>query len=125
LRKKLRLEELTPRHLLVAGAALFVLSLLVTLVVLLAAGRKDSAPVAAQQASPRAETRPARLRARDFILDEPKEEPQPDIFFFRPRFSRWSEEQVRRFWVPLDEVLLEHLRRENDSRIEKLFEGVP
>jgi hypothetical protein len=104
---------------------LFVLSLLVTLAVLLAAGRQGSAPAAVRQSAPGAETRPALLRTRDFILEEPVEEPQPEIFFFRPQFSRWTEEQVERFWVPLDEVLLEHLRRENDRRIEKLFEGVP
>jgi hypothetical protein len=125
LRKRLRLEELTPRYLLLAGAALFVLSLLVTLAVLLAAGRQGSAPSAVRQASPGAETRTAGLRTRDFILEEPVEDPQPDIFFFRPRFSRWSQEQVERFWVPPDEVLLEHLSRENDERIEKLFEGAP
>jgi hypothetical protein len=32
---------------------------------------------------------------------------------------------VKRFWVPLNEVVQEILRKENDRRVEKLFEGVP
>jgi hypothetical protein len=125
LRKRLRLEELTPRRLLLAGAALFGLSILVTLAVLLSAGGRSKASAPEPKAAPPVVTGSVRLAARDFILEEPVEEPQPEIYFVRPQFSRWSEEQVERFWVPLDEVLLEHLRRENDARIEKLFEGVP
>jgi hypothetical protein len=125
LRKRLRPEQLRPRHLLLAGAALFVLSLAITLAVLLATGRRGGGPVAEPQASVRAEPSPPRLRARDFILEEPVEEPSPEVFFFRPPQPRWSEEQVKRYWVPLDEVILETLRRENDRRVERLFEGVP
>lgn len=125
MRKRPWPEQLTPRQLLLAGAALFVLSLIVTLAVLLAAGRRGAGPAAEPKAPTRSELSPMRLRARDFILDEPVEEPQPEIYFFRPPLARWSEEQVKRFWVPLNEVVLEMLKRENDRRFEKMFEGVP
>jgi hypothetical protein len=125
LRKRLWPEQLTPRQLLIAGAALFVLSVIVTLAVLLPAGGRRSEPAAEPEAAARGEPSPLKLRARDFILDEPVEEPQPEIYFFRPPLARWSEEQVKRFWVPLNEVAQEILRQENDRRVEKIFEGVP
>lgn len=125
MRKRLWPEQLTPRQLLIAGAALFVLSVIVTLAVLLPAGGRRSEPAAEPEAAARGEPSPLKLRARDFILDEPVEEPQPEIYFFRPPLARWSEEQVKRFWVPLNEVAQEILRQENDRRVEKIFEGVP
>jgi hypothetical protein len=111
--------------LLLAGAVLFALSMAVTLAVLLAAGRRGGEPAVRPPAAGRAETSPFRLRARDFILEEPVEEPSPEIFFFRPPLPRWSEEQVKRYWVPLNDVVLEILRRENDRRVQRLFDGVP
>ena len=125
MRKRLWPEKLTPRQLLIVGATLFVLSIMVTLAVLLGAGGWRPAPEPQPEAAARSEPALMRLRARDFILDEPIEEPQPKIFFFRPPLARWSEEQVKRFWVPLNEVVQEILRKENDRRVEKLFEGVP
>jgi hypothetical protein len=125
LRKRLRLEQLRPLHLLLAGAVLFVLTMAITLSVLLAASKRGGNPLTKPQTSVRIEPSPLCLRARDFILEEPVEEPSPEIFFFRPPLSRWSEEQVRHYWVPLDQVVLETLRRENDRRVEKMFERVP
>ncbi len=125
MRQRLWPEKLTPRQLLIVGATLFVLSIMVTLAVLLGTGLRRPAPEARPEAAAPAEPSPTRLRAPDFILDEPIEEPQPKIFFFRPPLARWSEEQVKRFWVPLNEVVQEILRKENDRRVEKLFEGVP
>jgi hypothetical protein len=39
--------------------------------------------------------------------------------------SRWSGEQVQRYWIPLEEIAVERIEQENDRRIEELFEGVP
>jgi hypothetical protein len=125
LRKKLRLEDLQPRHLALGAAGLFLLSVAVTLLILASAG-----PRPAPEAAPRAETRPAesavgRLGIQDFLLEAPESPPRPRVHLFRERTPRWSEEQVRRFWVPVNEAVLRILRRENDRRTEELLREVP
>jgi len=62
---------------------------------------------------------------QDFLLEAPEAPPQPRVHLFRERTPRWSEEQVRRFWVPVDEAVLRILRRENDRRTEELLREVP
>jgi hypothetical protein len=125
LRKKLRLEDLQPRHLALGAAGLFLLSVAVTLVILASAG-----PRPAPQAAPPAERRPAeptvgRLGIQDFLLEAPEAPPRPRVHLFRERTPRWSEDQVRRFWVPVNEAVLRILRRENDRRTEELLREVP
>jgi hypothetical protein len=125
LRKKLRLEDLQPRHLALGAAGLFLLSVAVTLVILASAG-----PRPALQAAPSAERRPAeptvgRLGIQDFLLEAPEAPPRPRVHLFRERTPRWSEDQVRRFWVPVNEAVLRILRRENDRRTEELLREVP
>jgi hypothetical protein len=48
---------------------------------------------------------------------------QPHLL--RSKLKRWGEEQINRYWVPLEEIALDLVRRENDRRIEKLFEDIP
>jgi hypothetical protein len=43
----------------------------------------------------------------------------------RPRLMRWREEQVGRYWIPLEDIAADIVRRENDRRIEELFEDIP
>jgi hypothetical protein len=125
LRKKLRLEDLQPRYLALGAAGLFLLSVAVTLIILASAG-----PRTAPQAPPPGETRPAepavgRLGIQDFLLEAPEAPPRPRVHLFRERTPRWSEEQVRRFWVPVNAAVLRILRRENDRRTEELLREVP
>jgi hypothetical protein len=125
LRKKLRLEDLQPRHLALGAAGLFLLSVAVTLIILASAG-----PRPAPQAAPSAERRPAeptvgRLGIQDFLLEAPEAPSRPRVHLFRERTPRWSEDQVRRFWVPVNEAVLRILRRENDRRTEELLREVP
>jgi hypothetical protein len=107
------------------AAALFLLSVAVTLIILASAG-----PRPAPKAAPPAETRPTepavgRLGIQDFLLEAPEAPPRPRVHLFRERTPRWSEEQVRRFWVPVNEAVLRILRRENDRRTEELLREVP
>ena len=135
MRKKLRLEDLKPRHLALGAAGLFLLSVAVTLLVMAAsAGRRPAAPdvppaplEAASAAAGRSAAEPlaGRLGIQDFLLEAPEAPPQPRIHLFRERTPRWSEEQVRRFWLPVDEAVLRILRRENDRRTEELLREVP
>jgi hypothetical protein len=129
LRKRLRLEDLKPRHLALGAGGLFLLSVAVTLIVLAASvGRrpaKDAAPPTAPSTSEPEVGAVGRLGMQDFLLEAPEAPPQPGVHLFRERTPRWSEEQVRRFWVPVDEAVLRILRRENDRRTEELLREVP
>jgi len=118
LRRRLRLEALSPLQRIVAGGGLFVLSILITLAILLAGGRRPAPapPTPAEQ---------ARLGLQDFLLADSPPPVQPEIFLFRERQARWTEEQLRRFWIPPEKVILEILVRENDRRIDRLLQEVP
>jgi len=125
LRKRLRLEELKPLHFALLGGALFLISIIVTLAFLLGSSRSRPAertPAREEQAAPEASSRPA---VHDFILEIEPPEAKPKIHLFRERLSRWSEEQVKRYWIPLEQVALDILQRENDKRMEELFQGIP
>ena len=134
MRKRLRLEELTPRQLALGAAGLFLLSVAVTLVILATSQRHEQAAAgypapskesygATGQAAP--EPAVGRLGIKDFLLEAPEPAPQPRIYLFRERLPRWTEQQVRRYWVPVNDAVLRILRRENDRRTEELLREVP
>lgn len=127
MRKRPWLEALTPWQLAAAGAALFVLSAVITLAVLLAGGRASAGPAEQEPAPPsRAPAvEPAALRLQDFLFEEVRPAAQPEVYLFRRRQERWSEAQVQRHWVPPEELILEILVRENDRRIDRLLEEIP
>ena len=126
MRKRLRLE------LAVGAAALFLLSVAVTLSILTSSARRqpqaagspppEPAPAAGQAASAPAV---GRLGITDFLLEAPEAPPQPRLHLFRERLPRWTEQQVQRYWIPVNEAMLRILRRENDRRIEELLREVP
>jgi hypothetical protein len=62
---------------------------------------------------------------QDFILPRDVKGDRAEPYLLRPRLERWREEQVNRYWIPLEEIALDLVRRENDRRIEELFEGIP
>lgn len=43
----------------------------------------------------------------------------------RPRRDRWIGEQVERFWIPPQSIVLELLKNENDVVLEEIFDSVP
>jgi hypothetical protein len=126
LRKRLRLEAL-------GAAGLFLLSVAVTLAILVSAPRRRpraeeaSPPPEAAQAAGQVASEPAvgRLGITDFLLEAPEPPPQPRIYLFRERLPRWTEQQVQRYWVPVNEAVLRILQRENDRRTEELLREVP
>jgi hypothetical protein len=65
------------------------------------------------------------LTVQDFILPEGIGNDTAEPYLLRSPLRRWSEEQVNRYWIPLKEIALDLVRRENDRRIEGLFEGIP
>jgi hypothetical protein len=130
-----------------AFSALFVVSALVTLLILLSGRRgidavaeRENAPVTSVEqlledfsgsGAPAGQAAGMRLSAveapsvQDFILPQDVKGDSPEPHLLRPRLERWGEEQVGRYWIPLEDIALDLLRRENDRRIEQLFEDIP
>ncbi len=133
MRKRLRLEELSPKQLAFGAAAVFLLSVAVTLAILASSARRRPSeagsppPAEPASAAGRAAPEPAvgRLGITDFLLEVPEPPPQPRVYLFRERLPRWTEQQVQRYWVPVSEAVLRILRRENDRRTEELLREVP
>ena len=65
------------------------------------------------------------LSVQDLILPMPFQGDRTAQYFLRPKLDRWGDEQVNRYWIPLEELALDLVRKENDRRIEMLFEEIP
>ena len=65
------------------------------------------------------------LSVQDFILPHNDKVDGSEPYLQRPRLERWREEQVGRYWIPLEDIAADLVRRENDRRIEGLFEDIP
>jgi hypothetical protein len=65
------------------------------------------------------------LSVQDLILPIPLQGDGGAQYFLRPKLDRWGDEQVNRYWIPLEELALDLVRKENDRRIEMLFEEIP
>jgi hypothetical protein len=103
------------------AAGLFLLATAVTLIVLAASHRRQPAAPAPEPPAVSAEA----LGIQDFLLEAPEAPGRPEVYLFRQPTPRWSEEQVKRYWVPVREGVLGILRRENDRRTEELLREVP
>jgi hypothetical protein len=129
----------------VAFAGLFVLSALITLAVLGSgrSGAAGQAPVSSIEqiiddfSVPGSEGSSARrsaetvsgadeiLSVQDLILPMRVQGDSAEPYLLRPKLNRWRDEQVNRYWIPLEELALDLVRKENDRRIETLFEEIP
>ena len=123
MRKKLRLEDLTRKQLAIGAAGLFLLSVAVTLIILAVPSRRQPpAPAGGPRTPP---SKPVVLGVQDFLLEAPEvPAPQATVLFRQPA-PRWSKEQVERYWIPVEQAILDILRRENDRRTEALLREVP
>ena len=65
------------------------------------------------------------LSVQDFILPQSVPEDTGEPYLLRPRLERWGEQQVGRYWIPLETIALDLVERDNDRRIEELFEDIP
>ena len=132
---------------LAAFSALFVFSALITLLILLSGREKvDLVPESeegskaaveqiigefsasgaeSQRSSSPGSGAEDTLSVQDFILPRNVKGDSSEPHLLRPRLERWREEQVNRYWVPLEDIASDLVRRENDRRIEELFEGIP
>jgi hypothetical protein len=116
------------------AAVLFVVSALITLLIL-GAGARSRSPAEAAGGNPAAESSGGAaaavsngggrgaLSVGDFLLEDPQRE-EKQTYLSRPRTPRWSEEQVQRYWVPLKDVILDIVSRQSDHRIDQILEDV-
>ncbi len=87
---------------------------------------KPEARAAAAPAPPAGARAEVSLSLSDFLLPEaPPPEKAPPYYLFRQRQSRWSKEQVERYWIPPRDVAAEVLRKANDKAMDKFFESIP
>ena len=120
LREWLEYLHLSTRQLIVLFGGLFLLSMLVTLIVLITT-RPGAGPPAADAETIDYEP----MMLHQFLLPtaEPAYTLQPHAW--RKRIPRWSQEQIDRYWIPLNKIVLEIIIKENDRRIDAIFEEIP
>lgn len=58
----------------------------------------------------------------EFIFPEEFRNVWEDRWYpYRPQFKQWSTEQVEFFWVEPEELLLQHLEKINQEKLESIF----
>ena len=107
--------------------ALFFLSSLITLFILMAGNMREPIPPAAGW-KPHSQSESSiqkGLTLNDFQLQNPDQDQPAETYLLREQMERWSDEQVNKFWIPLDEIALDIIIEENDRRIEDIFKDIP
>jgi len=116
------------RGLILIFSGVFILSALVTLLLLVLRNPAADQEIGQYQA-PQKELEiltAKELSFGEFITDlDLQDSRQEDYYLFRKKFESWSEEQVDRFWLPLHDITLDILLNKNDELVEKLFKDIP
>ena len=124
-------NRLSSKKLWMMYAVLFFLSLSVTMIVLLNS-RQARIPVniitpsGSQLIIPAQQNSQYELNLSDFILivgDSPDE--RPDYFLLRESLDYWSEEQIKKFWIPERPVINRMIQAMNDTNMDAFFRGIP
>ena len=75
------------------------------------------------QESTRSGFTPEPLNLTDFVLETTRDPlTNPHFYFYREPKNRWTEEEVQRFWIPTQEVILDIVVHENNKQIEDMLE---
>ncbi len=120
--------RLPRREVLLVAAAGF-LAGVVTLIVLIVSFNAQEARAARPPAGPTAGSgSPAvedGLSVDDLMLPSlHASEAGPQYYPFRPRLSRWTKENVERFWVSPRQIVIDAIGAMNDKNLENLLEKV-
>jgi len=68
--------------------------------------------------------RPA-LNVMDFQLQDFNENfNTPGVYYKRPMLEKWDKEQVKKFWIPVEQILLRRIQKENEKDVEAIFSAV-
>jgi len=115
----------------VVFSCLFIISAVTTLAVILSADRSAESALLPDDGGQRQAQAPVVSRldgeigSLDFMLPLEDQLSSSSPYQLRPRMSRWNEEQVNRYWIPLQEIALDIVAKENDARIEEMFAEIP
>ena len=70
-------------------------------------------------------TQKSGLTISDFYLDnELQQFFEKKIYPYRDHASGWSKEEVNKFFIPVDEILYEYFKKNNDNYIKEIFDSV-
>ena len=63
---------------------------------------------------------------QDFDLPAPVGVDQPLTYQpFRPRERRWTQEEIRKYWVAPRDIAIDLVSRANDQAMARLFQDIP
>ena len=119
------------RKMVVVFSCLFIVSAVTTLAVILSTGRNAESGLLPDDGGQRQVQAPVvsaldrEIGSLDFMLPLEEELSSSSPYQLRPRVSRWNEEQVNRYWIPLQEIALDIIAKENDARIEEMLAEIP
>jgi hypothetical protein len=119
------------RKMVVVFSCLFIVSAVTTLAVILSAGRNAESGLLSDDGGQQQVQAPIispldrEIGSLDFMLPLEEELSSSSPYQLRPRVLRWNEEQVNRYWIPLQEIALDIIAKENDARIEEMFAEIP
>lgn len=113
-------------------AAMFMVAVLVTLVFAVRAARaqpeSEQEPMT-QEYRPRQEdnsrfsTPVEQLTLSDFVFHDSRDTlVKPRYYYYRESSGKWTQDEVDRFWVPTQEVILDTVYHENDRQIRELLD---
>ena len=64
--------------------------------------------------------------AQDFELPRPVGADQPLTYQpFRARERRWTQEEIRKYWVAPRDIAIDLVSRVNDQAVSRLFQDIP
>lgn len=49
----------------------------------------------------------------------------PTWYPLRQKVQRWTKEMAEPYWIPVEDILVEHLKHEKNEKIEGLFNQIP
>lgn len=62
---------------------------------------------------------------KDFYFEQQFEDPELELILGRTPKDKWGEEEIERFWIPVEEMELEKLQERNRKIMEGKLDGIP
>ena len=113
---------MTRRTLLIYGASLLFVSLLAVLITSISMGGGDD-DVPSDGGVVREAYRP---EISDFpFLDDLLVQKRPNWYPLREPVEEWTGDMVQPYWIPMEDILLDHIQQENEKQIEDLLLSIP
>ena len=121
------LEEilrLTKHKIIIFGAAISVVTLIITLLVFfgsgsVSAGREQPVTFPKEQPS-------TKLSVYDFLLEEqPVVSLEPEYYLLRKPLPKWEPEQVEKYWIMPQDIIIETIKQKNSRNLEDVLKQIP